>query len=89
MALSSVIGHDLLQPRIFFLQLFQLLYLVRFQPHVLLLPPVERLLRHSHYSEQLRQRHSSFGLLQNRHDLLDGESLLLHGKIPLFYALIY
>ena len=54
-----------LQPPILFLELLELADLVGFQPLVLFLPPIQRLLRDPHLSDQLRHRHSHFGLLQH------------------------
>jgi hypothetical protein len=45
-----------IQPPVLLLQSFELADLVHFQPHMLLRPPMERLLGHPDSSEQLRPR---------------------------------
>ncbi len=70
------------QPAILFLELFKLADLIRFQPLVLFLSPIQRLLRDPHLPDQLRYRDSRFGLLKYRHDLLDGKSFPLHSQNP-------
>jgi hypothetical protein len=64
------------------LELLELTNLVDFQPDILFLPSIERLFGHANPSEQFRQRHSGLGLFQDRDDLFDSESFLLHGKSP-------
>jgi hypothetical protein len=48
---------------------------------------VEGLFRDSDPSQQICQRYSRFGLLQERHNLFHAEQLLFHGKISSFSGL--
>ncbi len=74
------LGYQLLQPRVLVAKLLDLANLIDFQPGILRLPAVVRLLRGPHLSDQLRYQNSHLGLLQHGHNLLYGK-LLLHGKI--------
>jgi hypothetical protein len=56
--------------------------LVGFQPLVLLLPAIQRLLADPHLPDQLRHWYSHLSLLQHGHDLLHRKALPLHGKSP-------
>ena len=77
-------AHSTFQPRIFFAHLLQLPDLIDLQTTVLFLPSVERLFRYSYLPDQLHNRYTQLCLLQNGHNLLYSESLLLHGKtLPL------
>lgn len=67
------VGDHLFQPGVLFQGLFQLAELIHFQPTLLFLSPARCLLEQSNSSEQLRQVHTSFGLLQNSHNLLRKE----------------
>jgi hypothetical protein len=54
--------------------------LVDLQSNVLLLSAIEGLFRDPNSPDQLRQRHSGFSLLRDRHNLFDVETLSLQRK---------
>jgi hypothetical protein len=67
---------------VLFLELLELTDQVDLQSNVLFFPSIKGLFRNSNPPDQLRQRHPSFGLLQDGHNLFYVESLLVHGKSP-------
>jgi hypothetical protein len=58
--------------------------MIGFQPHVLLLPPVERLFGDSCLPTHFHHRHAHLSLFQYAHDLPHRKSLSPHGKSPFF-----
>jgi len=77
-SIQRQLGHQLLQPAGFVLELLELADLIDLQPAVMFFPALERLLADPHPPDQLRHRQPHLRLLHDRHDLFDRESLALH-----------
>jgi len=73
----------LLQPSALFLKLLELANLVDFQPNIPLLPTMKGVFGNARPPDQFSKRNSCFRLLQDRNDLFEVESLLVHGKSPI------
>jgi hypothetical protein len=76
------IGHEAFELGVFVAELLQLAGLTGLEIAVLLLPAIEALLGNADLSTEIPDGHPLGGLLQHGGDLLDGESLPLHGTPP-------
>lgn len=78
---QAELGHQPFQPGILLRELLELPNVVRFQPGILLLPPIKELLRDADLPDQVGNRQAQLGLRQHRNDLLHREPHL-HGQSP-------